>query len=136
MFEVKFNKIGEVEESLYSRVVIVSLYKNKFVFCRQKGRDTWEIPGGHIEEGEDWLTAAKRELFEETGAEEFEIEPICVYTISKPAMLCFAKIQKMGKMPNFEIAEIGLFDTMPENATYPDTHKVMFEKVKEIKKLK
>ena len=29
-----------------------------------KGKNTWEIPGGHIEHGENWRTAAERELYE------------------------------------------------------------------------
>ena len=49
-------------------VVIYAKYKDKFVMCRHKGRKTWEIPGGHIEEGELPELAAKRELYEETGA--------------------------------------------------------------------
>ena len=31
--------------------------------------------------GEDILSAAKRELMEETGAIEFTIKPICVYSV-------------------------------------------------------
>ena len=40
---------------------------------------TWEIPGGHIEPGESPEEAARRELFEETGAAEFTIRPIFDY---------------------------------------------------------
>ena len=60
MSEMKFYDLNTVEDNLISRVVIISKYNNKWVFCKQKGRDTWEIPGGHIEEGESWLEAAKR----------------------------------------------------------------------------
>jgi 8-oxo-dGTP diphosphatase len=50
--------------------------QNKFVFCKHKDRDTWEIPGGHREKFPDgnWeniIATAKREMHEETGALEF-----------------------------------------------------------------
>lgn len=131
--EVKFYELGTVAESLYTRVVIVSRYKGKWVYCKHKERDTWEIPGGHIEEGEDWLTAAKRELYEETGATEADIQPVCVYSISRYALLCFAEIKKLGKIPNFEMEKIDFFDEEPKDLTYPDAHSKFLKKVKEVK---
>ena len=136
MFTVTFNNLGEIDESLYTRVVCVSKYKGKWVYCRQKNKETWEIPGGHIEDGEDWLTAAKREMYEETGAINLDVEPIAVYSISKPGLLCYAEIKELEDIPEeFEIKEIGFFDEEPENLTYPDTHKMLFKKVKEVKGL-
>ena len=41
--------------------------------------ETWETQGGHIEAGEQPLDAAKRELFEESGAVDFDIQPLCDY---------------------------------------------------------
>jgi len=135
MFDVKFDEIGSIDESLYTRVVVVSRYKGKWVYCKQKGKNTWEIPGGHIELGEDWLTAAKREMYEETGATELDIEPICVYSISQYGLLCFAEVKKMKPLPESEIEKMDFFDKEPENLTYVGTHTKMFNKVREIKKL-
>ncbi len=125
LYELDFNKIPEC-----TRVICVSKYKDKWVFCKQKGKDTWEIPGGHIEKGEDWLTAGRREMFEETGAIDIEIVPICLYSISTYGLLCYADIKEMAKLPDFEIGEVKLFDDLPTNLTYP-SHKMFFEKVKE-----
>ena len=133
MFVVKFDKLGDIDEKEYTRVVLVSRYNNKWVFCKHKERNTWEIPGGHIEQGENWLTAAKRELYEETGAVEAKIEPICVYSISKYGLLCYAEISRFEPLPNSEIEKIEFFDDIPENLTYVGTHDKMFEKVKQVK---
>lgn len=35
----------------------------------------------HREENENILETAKRELYEETGAIDFKIKPICVYSV-------------------------------------------------------
>ena len=135
MFEINFYDLNAIDKSLYTRVVAVCRYNGKWVYVRQKGKTSWEIPGGHIEEGETWQEAIKRELYEETGAVEFDIEPICVYSISKYALLCFAEIKRFENLPNSEIEEVGFFETEPTNLTYPDTHTKMLKKVKEIKRL-
>ncbi|MBR0319556.1 MAG: NUDIX domain-containing protein, partial [Clostridia bacterium] len=48
--------------------VIFARKDGKWLLCRHRERDTWEFPGGHIEEGETPPDCAQRELFEETGA--------------------------------------------------------------------
>ena len=48
--------------------VIIAKAHGKWVFCRHRQRDTYELPGGHREAGESILDAATRELQEETGA--------------------------------------------------------------------
>ena len=72
-----FNTLGD-----YRFADIVSIYNDIWVFCRHKERNTWETQGGHIEAGEMPLEAAKRELYEETGAISFSIEPLCDYWAS------------------------------------------------------
>ncbi len=34
---------------------------------------SWSLPKGHVEEGEDFLTAARREIYEESGVRELEL---------------------------------------------------------------
>lgn len=41
-----------------------------------------KILGGHREADESILDTAKRELYEETGAIDFDIRPICVYSVA------------------------------------------------------
>ncbi len=131
MFQVNLHDLNAAKENEWTRVIMVSKYQNKWVFCKHKERDTWEIPGGHIEPGEKWQDAAKRELHEETGAIEADIKPICLYSISTFGLLCYAEIKKFEKLSNnYEMKEVGFFDDLPENLTYPDSHKLFFETVK------
>ena len=78
--EVRF--YDQVDDRLLKFAVIIAKTNGKWVFCKHKERDTYELPGGHREYGEDILTTAKRELKEETGAVEFHIEPVCVYSVT------------------------------------------------------
>ncbi|MGN0973598.1 MAG: NUDIX domain-containing protein [Bacilli bacterium] len=130
MFEVKLFDLGTVDEKEYTRVVCVSKYKGKYVFCYNKKRQGWEIPGGHIEEGESWQEAAKREMYEETGATKIEVTPIAVYKISTYGLLCYCEILEMSELPKeYEMEKILLSDKLPENLTYPDSFKLYFETV-------
>ena len=114
----------EAEDSLLQFAVIVSRHQGKWVLCKHKDRDTWEVPGGHREEEEDILTAAKRELFEETGAKGYLLTPICPYSVRDNGeetfgMLYYADITRFDPLPPSEIDCISFFDEMPRNLTYP-----------------
>ena len=74
MTEVKFYE--SIEDHLLKFAVIISKTQSKYIFCKHKDRDTWEVPGGHRENEENIVDTAKRELYEETGALEFDIEPV------------------------------------------------------------
>lgn len=129
--------LDHVEDELLKFAVIISFYHGKLVLCRHKDRDTYEIPGGHREANESILDCAKRELFEETGAIAFDIEPLCAYaTMGKNrvnvsgdiiyGMLFVADIKKMGKL-EYEISEILLADKLVDNLTYPDIQPLFIE---------
>lgn len=134
MLEVKTFDLGICDESEYTRVVCVCRYKGKYVFSYNKKRQGWEIPGGHIEEGESWITAAEREMYEETGATKIKVEPICVYKISTYGLLCYCEILELKELPEeYEMEKIMLSDTLPDNLTYPDTFKLYFDIVNDKK---
>lgn len=44
---------------------------NYILIVNQRG-NSWSLPKGHIETGEDALSAAKREIYEETGVSDLE----------------------------------------------------------------
>lgn len=53
MVEVKF--YDYVDDSLLKFAVIIAKTDGKWVFCKHKDRETFEVPGGHRESGEDIL---------------------------------------------------------------------------------
>ncbi|MGN0536888.1 MAG: NUDIX domain-containing protein, partial [Acutalibacteraceae bacterium] len=122
------NFYESVEDSLLKFAVIVAKYHGQYVFCKHKDRDTLEVAGGHREPNEDIETTAKRELREETGAVDFDIQPVCVYSVTEPhnfdgketfGMLYFAEIKSFESTLHYEIEKIVLSDTLPTNWTYP-----------------
>ena len=128
MVEVKF--YDQVADELLKFAVIIAKTEGKWVFCKHKARSTYEVPGGHREVGETILDAAKRELKEETGAVDFEIRPVCVYSVKGKTrinkqeddesfgMLFVAEITSFEELHS-EIETILITDTLVENWTYP-----------------
>lgn len=136
MLEVNFYE--EVVDELLKFAVIISKTDGKWVFCKHKERDTYEVPGGHREEGETILETAKRELWEETGALEFDIKPICVYSVKGKTkendesfgMLFVADIISFEKELHNEIEKIIITDKLVENWTYPKIQPKLLEEAK------
>lgn len=57
MVEVRF--YDTVNDELLKFAVIISQSNGKWVFCKHKERDTYEVPGGHREAGEDFFETEK-----------------------------------------------------------------------------
>jgi len=137
MFEINTYDLGYCDESQYTRVVCVCRYKDKYLFSYNKKRGGWEIPGGHIEEGESWEEAAKREMYEETGATKIKVTPVCVYKISTFGLLCYCEILELEKLPEeYEMSQVMLSDDLPDNLTFPESSKLYFDTVREKMNLK
>ena len=110
--------------------VIISKSNGKWVFCKHKERDTFEVPGGHRETGEKIEDTAVRELKEETGAVDFNIKPVCVYSVKGKTrvnenaakesfgMLYAAEIFSFEEIHS-EIEKIVLSDDLIRQWTYP-----------------
>ncbi len=134
MLKVNFYELNTVEDSKLQFAVIMARHKGKWIFVRHKERLSWEIPGGHREENESIDMTASRELTEETGAKKFNITPLCIYSVVRDeaesyGQLFLSEVECLDELPNSEIGEIKLFDTMPESLTYPLIQPYLFKKV-------
>lgn len=130
-----------VDDRLLKFAVIISKSNGQWVFCKHKDRNTYEVPGGHREKGELILDTAKRELKEETGAVDFTMKPICVYSVKGKTrvnenvndetfgMLYYADIYSFEEIHS-EIEKIILIDDLVKDWTYPFIQPKLIEEAK------
>ena len=122
----------------YVFVVALTRYQGQLLLSRHRARRTWETQGGHIEPGETPLEAMRRELYEESGAARFTLEPLFDYRVENPSgeesarpgsstgQVFVAKIDELQELPPSEIAETRLFGCLPDALTYPAITPLLF----------
>ncbi|MGB8491793.1 MAG: NUDIX domain-containing protein [Bacteroidales bacterium] len=137
MTEVRFYEPYFVPDGRLIYSVITAKYRGQWIYVRHRNRETWEIPGGHIEENETSDEAASRELREETGAGDFSLDCVATYSVFRNGetgygRLYFADIYTIGPVPDIsEIAGVKLMEGLPQNLTHPDIQPHLFDKVRE-----
>jgi len=75
---LEFSQIpeSELDPAIYRplRFTFIAIrHPRGFLLVYHRARQTWELPGGHIEDGESSRDCAVREFFEETGQ---KVEPL------------------------------------------------------------
>ena len=112
-------------------VVVLSHQEGKILLSRHRQRQTWETQGGHIEPGETPGQAARRELFEESGAAAFTLQPLFDYWVGDEAtgaggVVFAAQVDRLGPLPESEMAEVRAFDEVRVHHTFPHNPPHLF----------
>ncbi len=93
-------------------VYAVAFKDDRFLMVWHNGRKGWEMPGGHVEEGETSEQAAAREFLEEAG---YEIEIVATRDIGY-CKVCAARLGKRIR-EDCEM-ESQLFSELPEQLSF------------------
>lgn len=134
VLEVKF--YDSVPDGQLKFAVVIARHEGKWVFCKHRERDTYELPGGHREPGESIVSAAERELAEETGARSFSLSPVCVYSVTGRnrvnetgeetfGMLFYAEVDSFEEELHSEMEAVYLFEELPTAWTYPQIQPLL-----------
>jgi 8-oxo-dGTP diphosphatase len=120
---------NEIDQDLMKFAVIIARFNGQFVIIKNRKRGGWEIPGGNREPGEAISDTARRELYEETGAIQFEIAPFGIYLWrGSYGMVFAAEIKEFASLPNYEIEEMKFVDSLPEGLNFGDMFYLFVEK--------
>jgi 8-oxo-dGTP diphosphatase len=111
---------AEIPENLVRFVVALARYRGRWVLVRVHGHRGREFPGGKVDPGEDPLTAVRRELSEETGVNQAEVEPAGWYAVLRGTRVSYGYLYRVecleepGNLPpDSEIAEVSLVHRLP-----------------------
>ena len=122
-----FGSLGDLRYT-----VVCSFCQGRYLLSWHRGHQSWETQGGHIEPGEDPEACARRELYEESGAADAELVPVCDFTgwdgeSVANGRVWAAVIHRLGELPESEMERAALFDQLPEDLTYPLVTPALFQ---------
>lgn len=128
--KIEIYKNDDFENHILKYAIIFSRYNGKWIYVKHKERKGWVAPSGHREVNEDISDAAKRELYEETGALRYTLQPLFCYSVDDKGIknygkVFYAQVDQLGELPESEIERIELFDVKPDDLTFPEVHKAL-----------
>lgn len=118
------NKATNREKTLYSDFILFNENYEVLLLKRStwdsSNPGVWVLPGGHVDQGEDHLTAAKRELIEETGysvyCDKIKVENVGSYDDDKCHIEYFqATINQKDQTPVLQWEEVRDVRWVPVN---------------------
>lgn len=129
-----------------SRSIACIDYRNGKVFLAKRqdvgdmgGR--WEFPGGKIDEGEDFVTAIRREMSEEFGVKVEVFDRLCQVTFEHKGKLCYVdafkvRLEEDGLSRRFTLTEHTDymwedFSNIP-SLNFVDSDMKIYEKLKDM----
>jgi len=136
MITVELTGAGQMVPEL-SYVVVAARYENGWLFIKHRKRGGYELPAGHPDQGESSEAAAARELAEETGAEDFTIEPVSYYSVDSGTgkqygRLFLAEVRSLGEISDStEIEEVKVFSELPQGMSLKEVMTFLFLRAEE-----
>jgi 8-oxo-dGTP diphosphatase len=109
---------GSIADGELSYTAVIARNQGRWAAVRKQGEETWSFPGGSIEDGETPLEGARRELWEETGALEYQLHLLGQYSVDRGGKITYgniyyAEILLIGELPASEIEEVRFFSDFP-----------------------
>ena len=86
-------------------VLVIAKFRGQWLLTDHLVRG-WEFPGGKVEDGESLIAAAKREVYEETGAIVENLEWFGEYVVYSKKPFCKTVfLGSVGRMENIQLLE-------------------------------
>src|SRR3989344_4107647 len=91
------------------------------VVVTNQNNNSWSLPKGHVEDGEELLDTAKREVWEETGITDLQFVEKCpIYSRYKIGLDGKEDDQTEFKELQFFIFKIQQLELMPQDEKHPE----------------
>lgn len=138
---MELNVINDCTESQVNKVVkvtkitVAAIRNGKYMFVKQRGKSTLELPRTDIAPDENAAKALRRVLEGLLGAEVYASQFVCPYSVIDDkdiqyGILYRVEITSMGQFPHSHLAGVYYLDTPPEDDdkwTFPETDKPLFQ---------